>query len=243
MNTFFLTISRASLSDISQIESIDDPQNQISAEGVETIGSNQVFNATISAGKNWMDCLNSYPDLKPLVISKRVADGITRAGFKGVRLVPLRMSTVKISRRIPFPYFALLPTGRALQYRLRFFVRRSSRVHDLVWEAPEGEKPSVKFDYWVRVPDRESWDGSDFMPFHPRLYIGPAGLTVCTRKVVELIRSEGWSNFSANPIDVPDYETRELRSASWPPETWYQEGYPPIDGTASVRRDGQIKEE
>jgi hypothetical protein len=156
---------------------------------------------------------------------------IDSAGIKGARFVPLKLTLSKGLKRNSERYYCLLPEGRPLSYRKRYFRRGIEGERDrLVCEIDDDQKSIESFDYRVRVPVADSWDGSDSMPYHKDSYEGSAGLIACSRKFVELAYGLKWRNLAVNPIDRALYRTDELCKAPWPPETWVDEWYPGYPG-------------
>jgi hypothetical protein len=235
MHTPFFVLYRAKRRGVPCIDSIEDPCDKMSFGGVKSIDGAPPFSARVSGGSGWTDCLNTHPSSLPLILSGTVVREIVAARIEGARFAPLELKLPKRLKKNPDPYFCLLPEGKALGYLKRYFIRSEGAGKDrLVGEIHEGEKFGEKFDYWVRIPIAESWDGADVMPFHYASYIGAAGATVCSRKFLQLAHALKWHNLAAAPLDSritgPIFE---LDKASWPPETWYDERYPQYDWKAN----------
>jgi hypothetical protein len=128
------------------------------------------------------------------LFSQRLADFVTNAGFLGIAFYPVHLvwdlDGPLFEQEIP-TYFWGRITGRIGG---SVFLERKLLITDptgsIVLEHPA--KLSGRRKYWHL--DLNRWDGSDFCEMFP---LGP-GKTLCSSKVADAAKTNGWTNFSLN---------------------------------------------
>jgi len=193
-----------------------------------------VATATVTKGREWSDCLNSFSSSDPLVVSEAVASVIRDARFSAVQLREIRFEVKGQIPRPPCRYFALLPGGKPLKYLARFYKKAMGfQPLELICEQVDDGRSSPTppgESHKQRIPIFESWDGSDLLQWWPFIPIGGMGMVICSRRFVKMVFANKWANFGARPIDSIDpFAYKPLDECAWPPESWYPQCQPRED--------------
>jgi hypothetical protein len=121
------------------------------------------------------------------------------------------------------------PVGRSLRFKRRVY-EEIGGIYHFRFETENRDDPRLKFmaqrfiQHSRFVPIRDSWDGSDFMvcDIYPSGRL-PFGGFYCRRKVVEIAKREGWSNFNFVPAGRIDRSFGDFRDRPWPAKLWFPE--------------------
>ncbi|HEX2746730.1 MAG TPA: hypothetical protein VHM91_01930, partial [Verrucomicrobiales bacterium] len=150
---------------------------------------------------------------------------IGRHSFKGVEFREVKITRTGLVPAPPGNYCVMLPRGRPLTFLLRYFTAEDEAGKvECIAEMLEHEvkNPPSHAQFVQRIPLKASWDGSDLMPYRGEETVGTRGRIICSRRLLQTIFDNKWTNFAAVPVDdVQLFASRPLAQSKWPPESWY----------------------
>jgi hypothetical protein len=189
--------------------------------------------AEVSKGRTWGDCLNAFSSSAPLVVSEPAAEEIGRHPFKGVDFREVKFTRTGLVPALPGNYYVMVPRGRPLTFLLRYFTgENEAGKMEFISEVLEHEARQAPGHarFVQRIPLKASWDGSDLLPYRENEPIGSRGTTLCSRRLLQTIFDNKWTNFAAVPVDdVQLFAAKPLNESKWPPESWYHRIQPTGD--------------
>jgi hypothetical protein len=151
----------------------------------------------------WPDCLNAIGVWRGIVVSERVVEKLRRIGiisFGASVLEVMKITSDGLSSICPPRYLHIL-------------AEPGIQVQIVAGRDETDERWLLKM---------EKWSGADVVATQPpnddRVF--------CTRRVIELARSERWSNFRFNPSDMTfeeghGFDGIDYLGSDWPPAQWY----------------------
>lgn len=174
---------------------------------------------TIEGGAHWTDIIGAR-HLPLFIVSERITSGLKEIDASGFRAhaVELQVSDNSPLRSEPHgDYFYLDVTGRIDIDLNASGLAHVERCPQCFIQCAPGQEPPLCYR-----PITSTWSGTDL--FRIRNY--PNQQTFCTMPVVELARSQRWSNARFDPMDIlRDHITRwagiDYLGAQWPPRRWY----------------------
>lgn len=200
-------------------------------EALEQEGPSEVI--LMSKGKKWTDFLSTRNSASPLLCAERVVEAIAGEKLNGYKAVPVKLFArigVKVSP--PWPYYWIIPTGASYRCRAKYYLG-SQRDHRYVFvdespDEPRGRSSGscTEYIYFKRIPRPETWDGNDFNRYTINDPVGVYGVTLCSRRVVNLAARDKWTNVSFQPVDAVDNYIPNHLKEPWPPLSFYSEFEP-----------------
>lgn len=221
---------------VKEVHSIRISYGSIQVPGLRAIESDRPLVVIGKSGSEWPDCLASDFSRFPLFFSERMIQGIANAGLTGLSAVEVKMDASKNAKLIRsaerLRFYQVSPLGVAMEFNHRVF-ERVGQCYEFRFETTDKTDPRLRptalpyMQQTQRIPLKQSWDGSDFIMVSKKIPIYGSGGFYCTRRFVELARSETWSNLNFTPIDMMGQCVGDFRDLPWPPEKWYPENHPP----------------
>jgi hypothetical protein len=219
------------------IVSIQKPSGAPSIPGLRVMRGELPEVYLTKGGSLWTDCLTPTLSHLPLVVSERVWKAVHRHGLTGLELMEVACVTQRSPKLRGIEhgrYFQATPYGTPPQFTYRVFERVSGRYLFRFETTDKENDPRCK-DFFLphgfiphtqRVPLQATADW-DFMKV-PDTANGMLvfGMILCSRRVVEIARDEGWTNFNFSPVDRLGTCIGDFRERPWPPEQWYPEDHP-----------------
>jgi hypothetical protein len=184
-------------------------------------------------GNKWTDFLSTIASGSPLLCSERVVEAIAAAKLTGYKVVSVKLfPRLGPAIKPPWPYYWIVPTGAWYRCRAKYYLGcQDDHRYVFVDESPDeprGRSSGSSTDsiYFKRIPRPETWDGNDFNYYTPTSPVGVYGITLCSRRVVDLAARNKWTNVIFQPVDAVDNYAPNHLKEPWPPASFYSEFEP-----------------